>query len=112
MAAPTSSNRMTEGPIGKKIIKFALPLFLGNLFQQLYNVADTLIVGNLLGNQALAAVSSTGSLIFVLVGFFGGDPSLVRAWSSPATSGRRMKSGCSWPSIRRWPLALPPECWS
>ena len=72
MAAPTSSNRMTEGPIGKKIIKFALPLFLGNLFQQLYNVADTLIVGNLLGNQALAAVSSTGSLIFVLVGFFGG----------------------------------------
>ena len=53
MAAPTSSNRMTEGPIGKKIIKFALPLFLGNLFQQLYNVADTLIVGNLLGNQEM-----------------------------------------------------------
>ncbi len=63
---------MTEGPIAGKIVRFALPLFLGNLFQQLYNVADTLIVGNLLGNRALAAVSSTGSLIFMLVSFFNG----------------------------------------
>ena len=67
-----SQNRMTEGPIGKKIIRFALPLFLGNLFQQLYNIADTLIVGNLLGNNALAAVSSTGSLVFLLVSLFNG----------------------------------------
>ena len=67
-----SKNRMTEGPIGQKIIRFALPLFLGNLFQQLYNTADTLIVGNLLGNNALAAVSSCGSLIFLLISFFGG----------------------------------------
>lgn len=63
---------MTEGPIGKKIIRFALPLFLGNLFQQLYNIADTLIVGNMLGNNALAAVSSTGSLVFLLVSLFNG----------------------------------------
>lgn len=67
-----SSSRMTEGSIAWKIISFALPLFLGNLFQQLYNVADTLIVGNLIGNTALAAVSSTGSLVFLLVGFFNG----------------------------------------
>lgn len=66
------TERMTEGPIGKKIIRFALPLFLGNLFQQLYNTADTLIVGNLLGDSALAAVSSSGSLIFLLIGLFNG----------------------------------------
>lgn len=70
--ATTASNRMTEGPIASQIIKFALPLFLGNLFQQLYNIADTLIVGQLLGNSALAAVSSTGSLVMLLVGFFAG----------------------------------------
>ncbi len=63
---------MTEGPIGRQIIRFAIPLFLGNLFQQLYNTADTLIVGRLLGSSALAAVSSSGSLVFLLVGFFGG----------------------------------------
>lgn len=64
--------RMTDGPIGKKLIRFAMPILLGNLFQQLYNTADTLIVGKLLGSQALAAVSSSGSLIFLLVGLFGG----------------------------------------
>lgn len=63
---------MTEGPIWKKIVTFALPLFLGNLFQQLYNTADSLIVGNFLGSDALAAVSSSGSLIFLMVGFFNG----------------------------------------
>lgn len=63
---------MTEGPIGKKIIAFAFPLFLGNLFQQLYNTADSLIVGNFLGSNALAAVSSSGNLIFLMVGFFHG----------------------------------------
>ena len=68
-AAP---NRMTEGSISKKMIAFALPLFFGNLFQQLYNVADSLIVGNTLGSEALAAVASSGSLIFLMTGFFQG----------------------------------------
>lgn len=63
---------MTKGPIWKKIIAFAIPLFLGNLFQQLYNTADSLIVGNFLGSSALAAVSSSGNLIFLMVGFFNG----------------------------------------
>ena len=63
---------MTEGKISKKIISFALPIFLGNLFQQLYNVVDSLVVGNVLGKEALAAVSSTGSLIFLIVGFING----------------------------------------
>lgn len=63
---------MTEGNISKKIMLFAFPIFLGNLFQQLYNVVDSLVVGNVLGKEALAAVSSTGSLIFLIVGFISG----------------------------------------
>lgn len=72
MRAQSSTTLMTKGPIWKKIIAFAIPLFLGNLFQQLYNTADSLIVGNYLGSSALAAVSSSGNLIFLMVGFFNG----------------------------------------
>ena len=67
-----STTLMTEGSIWKKILFFAFPLFLGNLFQQLYNTADSLIVGNFIGSEALAAVSSSGNLIFLMVGFFNG----------------------------------------
>lgn len=63
---------LTEGNILKKLFGFAVPLFLGNLFQQLYNTCDSLIVGNFVGSEALAAVSSSGSLIFLLVGLFNG----------------------------------------
>ena len=47
---------MTQGAIWKRITYFALPILLGNLFQQMYNTADSLIVGNFLGKNALAAV--------------------------------------------------------
>ena len=63
-------NLMTTGPVGQKIVRFALPLFLGNIFQQLYNTADSLIVGNFVGSEALAAVSSSGNLIFMVTSFF------------------------------------------
>lgn len=63
---------MTEGKISKSIFLFALPIFFGNLFQQLYNIVDSLVVGNVLGKEALAAVTSTGSLIFLIIGFLGG----------------------------------------
>lgn len=63
---------MTEGKISSCIVKFALPLIWGSLLQQFYNVADSLIVGNFVGKEALAAVTSAGSLIFLLVGFFNG----------------------------------------
>lgn len=63
---------LTEGCIWKQLVAFAFPLFVGNLFQQLYNTADSLIVGNFLGSNALAAVSSSGNLIFLMVGFFQG----------------------------------------
>ena len=72
MAKTSTATLMTEGPIWRRLIAFAVPLFWGNLFQQLYNTADSLIVGNFLGNNALAAVSSSGNLIFLLVGFFNG----------------------------------------
>ena len=67
-----TKTRMTEGPIAGNILRFAWPILLGNLFQQLYNVADSLIVGKLLGNKALAAVSSTGSLVFLMISLFSG----------------------------------------
>lgn len=63
---------MTEGSISGNMLRFALPVFIGNLFQQLYNVADALIVGNLVGNDALAAVSATSNLVFLLISFFVG----------------------------------------
>lgn len=72
MAGTSSATLMTSGPIWKRLVAFAIPLFWGNLFQQLYNTADSVIVGNFLGNNALAAVSSSGNLIFLLVGFFNG----------------------------------------
>lgn len=68
----SSAIDFTKGNLKKEIIFFAMPLFLGNLFQQLYNAADSLIVGNTLGAQALASVSSSGSLIFMMTGFFNG----------------------------------------
>lgn len=63
---------MTEGIIWKKIIYFAVPILLGNLFQQLYNAVDSLVVGNFCGNEALAAVSSSTSLQHLFIGFFQG----------------------------------------
>ncbi|MBR1860270.1 MAG: MATE family efflux transporter [Lachnospiraceae bacterium] len=63
---------MTEGSITKKLILFAIPLFMGQLLQQLYNVVDSVVVGNVLGKEALAAVSTAGSLIFLMVGFING----------------------------------------
>lgn len=63
---------MTQGPIAPILLRFAFPLFLGNLFQQLYNTVDSLVVGNFCGDAALAAVSSSGSLCHLLIGFFQG----------------------------------------
>ena len=63
---------LTEGPIWKAMLLFALPVFLGNVFQQLYNTFDAWCVGNYIGDNALAAVSSSGSLIFMMVSFFNG----------------------------------------
>ena len=63
---------LTSGNPYQQIIGFALPLLLSQIFQQLYNTADSLIVGRFLGTEALAAVSSSGSVIFLLTSFFDG----------------------------------------
>lgn len=63
---------MTQGAILPLIVRFALPLVAGNLFQQFYNTVDCIIVGNYVGKEALAAIGSTGSLINAVIGFFMG----------------------------------------
>lgn len=63
---------LTNGSVAKGMLVFAIPIFFSNLFQQLYNAVDSLIVGNFLGGEALAAVGSSGSLIFLLTGFVNG----------------------------------------
>ena len=63
---------LTEGSIWKAMLLFALPVFLGNVFQQLYNAFDAWCVGNYIGDNALAAVTSSASLIFMMVSFFNG----------------------------------------
>lgn len=63
---------MTEGGPARLIFLFALPLLGGNLFQQFYNMMDALIVGNILGENALAAVGCTGSIMFLIIGFVQG----------------------------------------
>ena len=71
-AAKDASVNLTEGPIGRQIVLFTVPLLLGNVFQQFYNTADTVIVGKFVGKEALAAVGSSGALINLLVSLFMG----------------------------------------
>lgn len=63
---------MTSGPIVRQLILFSIPLLIGNLFQQLYNTVDSIIVGNFVGSEALTAVGASTPLINLLIGFFMG----------------------------------------
>ena len=78
-----ASINLTEGPIGKQILLFTVPLLLGNVFQQFYNAADTVIVGKFVGKEALAAVGSSGALINLLVNLF---PPKTRKWINVVVS--------------------------
>ncbi len=60
---------MTSGSIGRKMLYFSVPLILGNLFQQLYNLVDSVVVGRFVGDNALAAVGAGGAIIQLLIGF-------------------------------------------
>lgn len=64
-----SKTVMTEGSIWRQIVRFSIPLILGNLFQQMYNTVDSIIVGNYIGSDALAAVGGSGALINLLLAF-------------------------------------------
>ncbi len=63
---------MTKGKPFKLIMKFIVPLVIGNLFQQMYNMVDTIIVGQFVGVKALAAVGATGTIMFLILGFMQG----------------------------------------
>ena len=68
----STARDMTQGPIMRQLILFALPLMLGNVFQMLYNTVDSVIVGNFVSKQALAAIGSTTVIVNMLVFFFNG----------------------------------------
>ena len=63
---------MTKGSPLKLILKFLVPVLLGCVFQQLYNMVDTIIVGKGVGSDALAAVGATGTIVFFILGFMNG----------------------------------------
>ena len=67
--AEQKTTMMTEGSVVKNILLFSIPLILGNLLQQLYNTVDSIIVGNYVGSNALAAIGSSTSLVYLLIAF-------------------------------------------
>lgn len=85
---------LINGPIFKSLILFALPLFVSNIFQQLYNTVDTMIVGNYLGDVSLAAIGSCTSIYDLLVGFalgIGNGLAIVTARSYGSKDERLLK---------------------
>ncbi|MDI9428393.1 MAG: MATE family efflux transporter, partial [Spirochaetota bacterium] len=68
----THAQLMTSGSIKRNLISFAIPIFFGNLLQQLYQTIDSLVVGNFVSKEALAAISSISSLTMLLTGLFQG----------------------------------------
>ena len=86
---------LIHGPIFKSLIIFALPLFISNIFQQLYNTVDTMIVGNFLGDASLAAIGSCTSIYDLLVGFalgIGNGLAIVTARSFGSKDEKLLKS--------------------
>ena len=72
MAKERLQTDMTMGSPVKIILNFTIPIFIGNMFQQFYSMADTIIVGKFVGTKALAAVGSVGTIMFLILGFLQG----------------------------------------
>lgn len=81
---------MTTGSPIKLIIKFMIPMCLGNIFQQFYNIADSIVAGQFLGVNALAAIGSTGSLIFFVTGWLNGLTSGFSIWVAQWFGAKRL----------------------
>ena len=94
---------MTSGVIWKELLLFSIPLLLGNLFQLLYNTVDSIVVGNFVGHQALAAVGASTPLINMLIGFFMGV-------AAGAGSARGSWKSCILRCIRLWRLHFCSAC--
>lgn len=92
---------MTEGSPVSLILRFALPIFISQVFQQLYSTADAFIVGKYLGTNAFAAVSSSGTLIMLLTSLFIGT-AMGAASRSQSTSARATMKTSRAPSTRTW----------
>lgn len=93
---------LIHGPIFRNLIWFAVPIFISNLFQQLYNAADTMIVGNVLGDNALAAVGACGSIYELLVGFglgIGNGLAIVTARAFGAEDYKRVRQSVAWSMV-------------
>ena len=75
---------MTQGNPTRLIISFAIPMLIGNIFQQIYNVADTIIVGRFLGASALAGVGSTGTLHTAFLQLWSSVCVMAPVWSLPS----------------------------
>ena len=117
--SPFSMNvDLMHGPIFKNLLLFMLPIFISSLFQQLYNTVDTMIVGNVLGDTALAAIGSCGSIYELLVGFglgIGNGLAIVAARSYGAQDHDLLKRPwqAHWSSVWWLPFALRWQvCWA
>ena len=84
------TNDMTTGSPAKLILKFMIPMCLGNIFQQFYNIADSIVAGQFLGVNALAAIGSTGSLIFFVTGWLNGLTSGFSIWVAQWFGAKRL----------------------
>ena len=82
---------MTKGNPMKIILLFSIPVLMGNLFQQFYNMVDTIIVGQYLGSKALAAVGSTGCIMFLVLGFANGIAQGIGVMASHAFGAKKEK---------------------
>lgn len=92
---------LMHGPIFRSLVLFMLPILISNLFQQLYNTVDTMIVGNVLGDTALAAIGSCGAIYELLVGFGLASATALPSWQRAPTALRtRTCSSARWPG--RW----------
>ena len=89
-------NDMTVGSPMKMILSFTFPIFLGNVFQQFYNMADAVIVGKFVGTKALAAVGSTGTIMFLIYGFVVGMTAGL-LFSQHRSLAREICRGCGAP---------------
>ena len=101
----SSTRDLTTGNVTKQLISFSIPVFLGQLLQQFYNIVDTAIVGKVLGVEPLAAVGATGSIMFMIIGMCTGMcagcaiPVSQRFGAKDERGVRKAVAGCLWVGV-------------
>ena len=97
---------MTVGKPMKMILDFTIPVFIGNVFQQFYNMADAIIVGKFVGTKGLAAVGSTGTIMFLIIGFLTGLTAGFTVLTSQKFGARWMRCASQWEMRRYFQLSF------